>query len=169
MPRGDCGPVMVITMTCEADYRRLGRTSREWVIESEVIMASLESNAEIISRGGAIDLLRAELLKLAGDEVSVCKVAAEKNIFCRGLHRHSDAALRRKFDWLNRKKQDMTRAELEEMVDSWQLARQEVDQLPVACDVQQGEHDGCSGWDDFSNDELSGFCRELTGREVVVN
>jgi hypothetical protein len=127
------------------------------------------AKSETLTRDGAIDILRNELLRLAGDEMSVCKVAAEKNVFCRGLHRHSDAGLRRSFDWLNRKKPGMTRAELEAMVDTWQLARGEVKGLPLACDVQQLEHDGCRGWDDFSNEELSGFCRELTGREIVIH
>jgi hypothetical protein len=63
----------------------------------------------------------------------------------------------------------MPRAEMEEIVDRWQLARQDVDNLSTACDVQQLEHDSCRGWDDFSNEELSRFCLELMGRKVVVN
>lgn len=132
-------------------------------------MARIEPKPETLSRDGAIDVLRAELLKLAGDDVSICKIAAEKNIFCRGLHRHSDIELRRRFAWINARNPRMPRAEMEELVDRWQLARQEVDDLPTACDVQQLEHDGCSGWDDFSNEDLSRFCLELTGRKVVVN
>jgi hypothetical protein len=132
-------------------------------------MARVERKPETISREGAIDLLRAELLKRAGDDVSVCKLAAEKNIFCRGFHRGSDADLRRRFHWIDEKDPAMPQAEVEEVVDRWQLARQEVNQLPTACDVQQREHDGCNGWTDFSNDELSRFCRELAGRDVVVN
>jgi len=132
-------------------------------------MARIEPKPRTITRDGAIDILRAELLKLAGSEVSICKLAAEKNIFCRGFHRQSDVDLRRKFSWINRTNPRRSRAELEEVIDRWQLARQEVDQLPTACDVQQLEHDGCRGWDDFSNEELSRFCRELTGRAVIVN
>ena len=132
-------------------------------------MPQIERKSKTISRGGAIDILRAQLVKLAGDDVSICKIAAEKNIFCRGLHRHSDVELRRRFDWINARNPRMPRAEMEAVVDRWQLARQEVDQLPTACDVQQLEHDGCNGWDDFSNEDLSRFCLELTGRSVVVN
>ena len=58
--------------------------------------------------------------------------------------------------------------ELEEIADRWQMARQDVDQLPVACDVQQKVHDTCRGWDDFSNEQLSTFLHELTGRDVAV-
>ncbi|HXH42037.1 MAG TPA: hypothetical protein VNN08_25660 [Thermoanaerobaculia bacterium] len=131
-------------------------------------MPRIESNPETLTRSGAIDLLRAELMKLAGDDASICKIAAEKNIFCRGLHRHSDAELRRQFPWISAKNPRMPRAEMEDLLDRWQLARQEVDQLPTACDVQQREHDGCRGWDDFSDEELSRFCLELAGRKVVV-
>ena len=132
-------------------------------------MARIETKPETLSRNGAIDILRAELVKLAGDDASICKVAAEKSIFCRGLHRHSDIELRRQFDWINAKNPRMPRAEMEEIVDRWQLARQEVDNLPTACDVQQREHDGCRGWDDFTNEDLSRFCLELMGHKVVVN
>lgn len=132
-------------------------------------MSRIELKTETISRVGAIDVLRSELLKLAGDDVSICKLAAEKNIFCRGFRRHSDIGLRRRFDWINARNPRMPRVEMEEVVDRWQLARQEVAQLPTACDVEQLEHDGCRGWDDFSNEELSRFCLELTGRNVLVN
>ena len=43
-----------------------------------------------------------------------------------------------------------------------------VDDLPIACDVQQKEHDSCGGWDDFSNEQLSTFFTELTGRSLIV-
>lgn len=132
-------------------------------------MSRVEPNPQTISRDGAIYILRAELLRLAGDDVSICKLAAEKNIFCRGFHRHSDVELRRRFDWINEKNPRLPRAAMEEVVDRWQLARQEVDGLPTACDVQQREHDGCRGWDDFSNEELSRFCHELMGRNVIVH
>ena len=132
-------------------------------------MSRIGLNAETISRVGAIDVLRSELLELAGEDVSICKLAAADNIFCRGFRHLSDVGLRRRFDWINARNPRMPRAELEEVVDRWQLARQEVAQLPTACDVEQLEHNGCRGWDDFSNEELSRFCLELTGRNVVVN
>ncbi len=45
----------------------------------------------------------------------------------------------------------MTREDLEEVANRWQLARHEVNALPTACDVQQIEHDLCGGWDDFTS------------------
>ena len=102
-------------------------------------MPQTAQKPETLSRSGAIDILRDELIKLAGDEASICKVAAEKNIFCRGLHRFSDVELRHRFDWINAKNPRMPRAEMEAVVDRWQLARQEVDNLPTACDVPRIE------------------------------
>jgi hypothetical protein len=121
-----------------------------------------------IERTEAIDLVRSELLKHTDSETSACKYASERGVFCRGFVRFSDSELRRKFGWITRRRPDMTREELEVMANRWQLARQEVNALPLACDVQQTEHDMCRGWDDFSNDELSRVYTELTGKTIVV-
>jgi hypothetical protein len=121
-----------------------------------------------IERTEAIDLVRSELLKHTDSETSACKYASERGVFCRGFVRFSDSELRRKFGWITRRRPYMTREELEVMANRWQLARQEVNALPLACDVQQTEHDMCRGWDDFSNDELSRVYTELTGKTIVV-
>jgi len=119
-------------------------------------------------RTDAIALLRTELLKVTSDEKSICQAAAERGIFCQGFRRYSDGGLRRRYSWIDKKRPGASREELENLANSWQLARQEVDQLPIACDVQQKEHDSCLGWDDFSNEDLARFCLDLTGRDVVV-
>src|ERR1700730_15310786 len=121
-----------------------------------------------IERTEAIDLVRSELLKHTDSETSACKYASERGVFCRGFVRFSDSELRRKFGWITRRRPDMTREELEVMANRWQLARQEVTALPPAGGVQQRKHDMCRGWDDFTNDELSRFYAELTGKTIVV-
>ena len=123
---------------------------------------------ETITRVDAIALLRDQLRQLADDDSSICKVAAEKGIFCQGFRRFSDAELQGRFGWIYRKRPGITRADLEELANRWQLARQDVMALPTACDVQRLERDACHGWDDFSNDELARFCLELTGSKVIV-
>ena len=124
--------------------------------------------SETISRADAIALLRDKLRQLADDDSSICKVAAEKGIFCQGFRRFSDSELQRRFGWIYRKRPGVTRADLEELANQWQLARQDVMALPTACDVQRLERDACRGWDDFSNVELERFCFELTGTNVIV-
>ena len=131
-------------------------------------MSRTQPKPQSVPRDQAIDLVRAELLKGCDEETSVCRVAAEKGIFCRGFSRYSDIELKRRYSWIVRKKPGMKREELEEIANRWQLARQDVDGLPIACDVQQLEHDTCRGWDDFSNEELSSYYQELTGRTIRV-
>ena len=123
---------------------------------------------ESIARNEAINRLRNELVKRTDGDMSACKLAADCGIFCHGFGRFSDLELKKQYAWIVRRRPGMTRAELESIADRWQMARQEVDELPVACDVQQRVHDTCGGWDDFTNDDLSRFYRELTGKEVAV-
>ena len=127
-----------------------------------------EAPRETIAREEAINILRSEFLKLVDEENSICKVAAEKGIFCKGFQRFSDFELRKRYRWIARKDRRYTREEIEDLANRWQLARQDVDELPLACDVQQAEHDSCRGWDDFSDDELAKFVGQLTGRVVAV-
>ena len=107
-------------------------------------------------------------MKITDDENSICKVASERGIFCQGFHRYGDGTLRRCYSWLEQHRPGMSREEFEDLANVWQLARQEVDQLPLACDVQHKEHDSCGGWDDFSNQDLSRFYFELTSRSILV-
>lgn len=131
-------------------------------------MVQVTSKPSQLSRVDVVNLLREELVKRANGEVSACKLAADENIFCGGFTRFTDLELRRRYDWIARRHPRMTRAELEEVADRWQMARQEVEGSPLACDVQQKVHDTCRGWDDFTNDDLSRFYYEMTGQEIVV-
>lgn len=121
-----------------------------------------------ITRRDAIRNLRRELMKSTDIENSVCKVAAERGIFCTGFQRYSDADLRSRYDWIVARNPLLSREDLERIANDWQLAQQEVHDLPIACDVQQRVHDTCRGWDDFTNDQLAKFYYQLTGQEVVV-
>ncbi len=123
---------------------------------------------ETIARDEAIKLLREKFLTLVDDENSICKVAAEKGIFCQGFQRYSDFELRKRYRWIARKDRRFTREEIEDLANRWQLARQDVDDLPLACDVQKLEQDSCRGWDDFSNEELAKVVWQMTGRQVTV-
>ena len=123
---------------------------------------------ETIAREDAIRILREKFLELVDDENSICKVAAEKGIFCHGFQRYSDFELRKSYRWIARKDRGFSRDEIEDLANRWQLARQDVDELPLACDVQQLEHDSCRGWADFTNEELAKFVGQMTGKNVEV-
>lgn len=131
-------------------------------------MKSAQNSPESISRPALIAALRNELTKRAG-EMSICKLAAQTGIFCKGFRRYSDAELKERYGWIAKRNPDASRQELESIADRWQLARQDVVGAQSSCDVQQLEHDTCGGWDDFADDDLARFLRELTGRHVVVD
>lgn len=118
---------------------------------------------QFISRSDLIATLRDELSRRAGD-MSICKLAAQTGVFCKGFRRYSDDELKARYGWIAKKNPDASRQELEEIADRWQLAREDVLGAKTSCDVQQLEHDTCGGWDDFSDEDLANFLRELTGR-----
>jgi len=120
-----------------------------------------------VTRAELIVLLRDQLALLADEESSLCKVAAEKGIFCHGFHQYSDEELKRRYRWIQRKQPGGSRGDPEDVANRWQLAPQDVTGLRTSCDVQQLERDSCRGWDDFTSDDLARFYFELTGRKVV--
>lgn len=124
---------------------------------------------ETLSRQELIGALRGELARRANGEMSICRLAAERGLFCKGFQRYSDEELRQRYGWIVRRNPSISREQLEVIADEWQMARQEVDQLPTCCDVQQIEHDACGGWADFSAEDLARFFLELTGRRVIVS
>lgn len=114
-----------------------------------------------MTREESIARIREELLKLTDENSCMCKVAADRRIFCNGFRQFTDEQLRERYGWIVRKRPNITRAELEEIANQWQLAQQDVKDLPIACDVQTRAHDTCRGWDDFSTEELEKFYRTL--------
>lgn len=121
-----------------------------------------------MTREEAIARIREKLVGLTDEENCMCKVAAERGIFCNGFRQFGDKELRERYWWIVRKRPDITRAELETIANDWQLAQQDVRDLPIACDVQTKVHDTCRGWNDFSNEQLGAFVKQLTGEEVRV-
>lgn len=131
-------------------------------------MENSESGVRVLSRGQAITKLRNHLVSLTDDDHSICAVAARKGIFCHGFARWNDAELRKRFAGLVKLRPDVNRWQLENLGNTWELARQVVNRVSLACDAQTVEHDTCRGWDEFSNDELARFCSELLGLNCAV-
>ncbi len=122
----------------------------------------------MLTRQEAIRAIRGKLLDLVDDDHSMCRVASEQNIYCRGFRQFTDEGLRERYAWLLRRNPNMGREELEDLANRWQLARQIVDSVPVSCDAQALEHDTCSGWEGFDNQTLSRYYREMVGDEITV-
>lgn len=123
---------------------------------------------ETLNRSEIISRLRRELMQSTDEENSVCKVAAERGVFCKGFKRYTDDELRKRYDWIVAKNPVMTREDLERIANDWQLAQQEVHELPMACDVQQKVYDTCRGWNDFTDEQLAKFYFQLTGDEIAI-
>ena len=123
---------------------------------------------QTLTRTDAISLLRKALIQNTDEENSICKVAAERGVFCKGFHRYTDEELRKRYDWIVAKNPLMTRDELERIANDWQLAQQEVYELPIACDVQMKVYDTCRGWNDFTNEQLAKFYYQITGDEITI-
>ena len=120
-----------------------------------------------LSRREAIDVLRRHLLELTDAEHSICLVASEHGIFCRGFRRFGEAEFRERYREVVARR-GLSRRQQEYLANSWQLARQLAENVALACDAQAIEHDTCRGWDDFTNVELARFLRELLAVEVDV-
>ena len=121
-----------------------------------------------ITREEAINSLRQTLLQLVDDEHSMCEVATRLNIYCRGFRQWTDEELRERYSWIVSRFGIKDRAQLEDLANRWQLARQIVQDEALSCDVQQLEHDTCDGWDTHSNIQLTRYCKELLDKDVEV-
>jgi len=119
---------------------------------------------EVLTRDDAILRLSKRLAALAGPRKSTCRFAAEENVLCRGFARFSDDEIRQRYGFLG----EAPRAELERRADEWHVTRLEIERAPTACDVQQHFVETCRGWNEFTNQELARFCRDILGDRVVV-
>jgi len=121
-----------------------------------------------MTREEAIAALRSALLELSGDEHSICSVASKLKVFCGGFSQWKTHELRERYGWMTRRNPHIGRPQLEDLADRWQLARQFVRDVPLACDVQSTERQTCLGWDEFDDAELAEDLLRLTGERVSV-
>ena len=129
---------------------------------------AMPTPVEKLSRPQVIERIRGALLTSAQPDECACAVAARRGVFCRGFSALSDAQFRKRFDWIAAKRPKASRAELEDLVSRYHLARQEVRGSALCCDVETREHCACDGWNRFDNRALERFCLELTGRAVQI-
>ena len=119
-------------------------------------------------RGEAIASLRKALLALADGEHSICQVAAERGIFCRGFRRWNASEFDRRWRFAIGRSTHLSRAQMEEFANVWQLSEQLRQHVPLACDAGANGPGGCRGWAEFSNADLSRFCADVLGLSVQV-
>ena len=119
-------------------------------------------------RGEALTRLRQALLTLCDGEHSMCQVASERGIFCRGFGRWNASEFDRRWRFAIGRSTHLSRAQMEEFANVWQLSEQLRQRVSLACDAGHNSPGGCRGWDEFSNADLSRFCADVLGSSVQV-
>jgi hypothetical protein len=119
-------------------------------------------------RGEAVARLRKALLTLVDGEHSMCQVASERGVFCRGFGRWNASEFDRRWRSAIGRSTHLSRAQMEEFANLWQLSEQHRQRVSLACDAASNVHGGCRGWDEFSNSDLSRFCADVLGLSVQV-
>ena len=122
-----------------------------------------------VTREQAIDDIRTILLRLVDEEHSMCEVAAREGIFCRGFRRMTDEELQSRYRWLVERRLPVSREQLEELANRWEVARTIVRGTSLSCDTQALEHDTCKGWDGFGDRELAEYHERLCGEPVEID
>ena len=93
----------------------------------------------------------------------MCQVAAERRIFCRGFQRWHDSEFHDRWRAILGESTHLTRPQMEELANVWQLTEQIRTRVGLACDAQAMCHGACRGWDEFSNETLGRYCNEILG------
>ena len=123
---------------------------------------------ETWTREKAISRLRSALQKLTDDEHSICQIAAARGIFCHGFQRWPASEFDRRWKGAIGRSTHLSRAQMEELANVWQLAEQIRRRVGFACDAQTGGSGGCRGWEEFSDEDLAGHCGEVLGRRIRI-
>jgi hypothetical protein len=120
------------------------------------------------TRDEAISRLREGLLKLSDGERSLCTVAAELGVFCRGFRRWTDDAFSRGWTPALGRSTHLSRLQMERLADLWLLTEQLRLRVPCACDLAAAGGGPCRGWNGFSNADLERCCDDILGKNVAV-
>lgn len=119
-------------------------------------------------RSEAISRLRTSLLAMTDEDHSLCQVAADRGIFCRGFRRWGEAEFDRRWRKYIGRSTHLSRAQMEEYANLWELAEQIRKRVSLACDAQTAAGGPCRGWNEFSNADLARFCNDVLGTDVEV-
>jgi hypothetical protein len=115
------------------------------------------------NREEAIAQLRPVLCALGGADTSLCRIASEKGIFCRGFARWTAPEFHRRFRPYIGASTHLTRVQMEAFADIWQLSEQARLGVTLACDAAALSPGACRGWDELSDGELTLACARLLG------
>jgi hypothetical protein len=107
------------------------------------------------TREDALKRVRELLAAQTRPDETTCEVAARLGIFCRGYDQWTLEQLREIYPWLAKKMPASTpREQFLQLIVAWDGARKLVHKAPTTCDVKALDHEGCLGFDRFSNQQL---------------
>ncbi len=120
-------------------------------------------SGNLVTRQHSIEALRDALSGIADTDKSMCRVAAERGIFCRGFLRWTPREFDRRWHGSIGRSTHLSREQMERFADLWQLIEQVRAGVSLACDANRDPKSPCRGWDEFSDEDLARFSRELDG------
>ncbi len=121
------------------------------------------------SREKAIQRIREFLVANQRPDETTCQAAARLGIFCHGYDQWAVEQLRQRYPWLAKKMPaDTPREEFLKLIVAWDGARQLVNKASTTCDAKALDHEGCLGFDRFSNVQLKRLFPQLFAGEEEI-
>ena len=121
------------------------------------------------TRAEALNRIRELLVTKRREGETTCQTAARLGIFCHGYDQWSTDQLREQYPWLaKRLPAETPREELLKLIVAWDGARELVHRCPTTCDAKSLDHDGCLGFDRFSNDQLKQMFPQVFAAEDQI-
>jgi hypothetical protein len=121
------------------------------------------------TREDALKRIRDFLLSRQREDETTCQTAARLGLFCRGYDQWSTEQLRKLYPWLAKRLPPTTpREELLKLIVAWDGARLLVHKTPITCDAKTLNHEGCLGFERFSNEQLKRMFPQLFGPDDEI-
>lgn len=113
-------------------------------------------------REDALKKIREFLVANTRVDETTCQAAARMGIFCHGYDQWNIQQLRDMYPWLAKMMPaDTPREEFLKLVVAWDAARTLARRSATTCDMKLIDHEGCLGFDRFSNQHLKQMFPQL--------
>src|SRR5690349_38658 len=114
------------------------------------------------SREQALQRIREFLVANQRPDETTCQAAARLGVCCRRYDQWSMEQLRERYPWLAKKMPATTpREEFLKLIVAWDGARMLVNRSSTTCDSKAADHEGCLGFERFSNIQLKRMFPQL--------
>jgi hypothetical protein len=121
------------------------------------------------SREDALKKIRGYLVDNTREDETTCQAAARLGVFCHGYDQWTLEELRQLYPWLAKKAPSATRGQFLQLVMAWDGARKLVRKAPTTCDAKVFDHEGCLGFDRYTNQQLQQMFPQLfTGDDEIT-